>query len=341
MCGLAGELRFDGTAADVATLQRMTGCLERRGPDGSGVWARGPVALGHRRLSIIDLSVNGAQPMVDPHLGLTVVFNGIIYNYKQLRAELQAAGHRFFSTSDTEVVLKAYAEWGTTFVDHFLGMFAIAVVRAPHRPPGPRPRPARHQAALRRPPRRPHPLRLDAARAARRRRRRHVHRPDGAGPLHDLPLRRPGAAHDPHRRPQAAAGHGARRRTGRRHPRHRLLDAGVHPRPRPPRLDRPRLGGGAAGEAARRRRPADGRRRARRGAALRRHRLQPRRGAAGRGRPDGPEHVQHRLRVGRRGVRRRVRVLDPRRRAVRHPAPPHPDRHRPAAARPSTPRSPR
>jgi asparagine synthase (glutamine-hydrolysing) len=127
MCGLAGELRFDGTAADVATLQRMTGCLEHRGPDGSGAWARGPVALGHRRLSIIDLSVNGAQPMVDPHLGLTVVFNGIIYNYKQLRAELQAAGHRFFSTSDTEVVLKGYAEWGTDFVDHFLGMFAIAV----------------------------------------------------------------------------------------------------------------------------------------------------------------------------------------------------------------------
>ena len=97
------------------------------------------------------------------------------------------------------------------------------------------------------------------------------------------------------------------------------------------RLDRPRLGGGAAGQAARRRRPADGRRRARRGAALRRHRLQPRRGAAGRGRPDRPEHVQHRLRVGRRGVRRRVRVLHPRRRAVRHPAPPHPDRQRPAA----------
>jgi asparagine synthase (glutamine-hydrolysing) len=127
MCGLAGELRFDGTAADVATLQRMTGCLVHRGPDGSGAWARGPVALGHRRLSIIDLSVNGAQPMVDPHLGLTVVFNGIIYNYQQLCAQLQTAGHRFFSTSDTEVVLKAYAEWGTDFVDHFLGMFAIAV----------------------------------------------------------------------------------------------------------------------------------------------------------------------------------------------------------------------
>ena len=90
----------------------MTACLEKRGPDDSGVWARGPVALGHRRLSIIDLSPMGAQPMVDPHEGLTVVFNGIIYNYKQLRAELTAAGHRFFSTSDTEVVLKAYAAVG-------------------------------------------------------------------------------------------------------------------------------------------------------------------------------------------------------------------------------------
>jgi asparagine synthase (glutamine-hydrolysing) len=128
MCGLAGELRFDGRRADVEALDRMTACLEHRGPDGSGIWGRGPVGLGHRRLSIIDLSEQGAQPMVDPDLGLTVVFNGIIYNYKQLRAELQAAGHRFFSTSDTEVVLKAYAEWGTACVNHFLGMFAFAVV---------------------------------------------------------------------------------------------------------------------------------------------------------------------------------------------------------------------
>ncbi len=128
MCGLAGEVRFDGAAADVGAVQRMTARLEKRGPDDSGVWARGPVALGHRRLSIIDLSPLGAQPMVDPHEGLTVVFNGIIYNYQQLREELAAAGHRFFSTSDTEVVLKAYAQWGTSFVDHFHGMFAIAVV---------------------------------------------------------------------------------------------------------------------------------------------------------------------------------------------------------------------
>jgi asparagine synthase (glutamine-hydrolysing) len=128
MCGLAGELRLDGRRADVAVLDRMTACQAHRGPDGDGLWARGPVALGHRRLSIIDLSERGAQPMVDPHLGLTVVFNGIVYNHRQLRAELEQAGHRFFSTSDTEVVVKAYAEWGTACVDRFLGMFAVAVV---------------------------------------------------------------------------------------------------------------------------------------------------------------------------------------------------------------------
>jgi asparagine synthase (glutamine-hydrolysing) len=128
MCGLAGELRFDGRRADVAALDRMTACQRHRGPDGDGLWVRGPVGLGHRRLSIIDLSERGAQPMTDSHLGLTVVFNGIVYNHRQLRAELERAGHRFFSTSDTEVVLKAYAQWGTACVEHFLGMFAFAVV---------------------------------------------------------------------------------------------------------------------------------------------------------------------------------------------------------------------
>jgi asparagine synthase (glutamine-hydrolysing) len=127
MCGLAGELRFDDAFADTAAVERITGRLARRGPDGSGLWSRGPVALGHRRLSIIDLSVAGSQPMVDSPLGLTVVFNGCIYNYKTLRAELEGAGYSFFSTSDTEVIGKAYAQWGLDFVDHFLGMFAIAV----------------------------------------------------------------------------------------------------------------------------------------------------------------------------------------------------------------------
>jgi asparagine synthase (glutamine-hydrolysing) len=127
MCGLAGELRFDGTAPDVAAVARMTGCLAHRGPDGDGLWARGPVALGHRRLSIVDLSTAGAQPMVHPRAGLTIAYNGMVYNYRQLRDELRGRGHEFSSTSDTEVILAAYAEWGTRFVDHLVGMFAIAI----------------------------------------------------------------------------------------------------------------------------------------------------------------------------------------------------------------------
>ncbi len=128
MCGLAGELRSDGRVADVAAVARMAATMDARGPDGSGLWARGPVALGHRRLSIIDLSVAGSQPMTDPALGLTVAFNGCIYNHRDLRCELEAQGYRFFSTSDTEVVAKAYARWGTDCVDRFAGMFAFAVV---------------------------------------------------------------------------------------------------------------------------------------------------------------------------------------------------------------------
>ncbi len=127
MCGLAGEFHWDGGGADAAAVARMTACMVHRGPDGDGLWARGPVALGHRRLSIIDLSVAGAQPMVDTAEHLTVAFNGCIYNYEELRTRLQAAGHVFFSTSDTEVVEKAYAEWGEDFVGHFFGMFAIAI----------------------------------------------------------------------------------------------------------------------------------------------------------------------------------------------------------------------
>ena len=127
MCGLAGELRFDGRTADVAAVDRMNACQTPRGPDGSGIWSHGPIALGHRRLSIIDLSAAGSQPMVDSPLGLSVVFNGCIYNYQQLRQQLEGAGYRFFSTSDTEVIGKAYAHWGLDCVDHFLGMFAFAI----------------------------------------------------------------------------------------------------------------------------------------------------------------------------------------------------------------------
>jgi len=127
MCGICGEIRFDGRAADVGAVARMTGSMASRGPDGDGVVAHGPLALGHRRLSIIDLSAHGTQPMVDSDLGLTLVFNGCIYNYQQLRDELQAIGYRFFSTADSEVIIKAFHRWGPKCVERFKGMFAFAV----------------------------------------------------------------------------------------------------------------------------------------------------------------------------------------------------------------------
>ena len=102
--------------------------MHRRGPDGTGVWSQAGVAIGHRRLKVIDLSDASAQPMVDAELGLTIVFNGCIYNYAELRRELIGEGYRFFSTGDTEVVLKAYHCWGGDFVQHLQGMFACALV---------------------------------------------------------------------------------------------------------------------------------------------------------------------------------------------------------------------
>jgi asparagine synthase (glutamine-hydrolysing) len=127
MCGICGEIRWDGHAADIGAVARMTGAMTSRGPDADGVVAHGPVALGHRRLSIIDLSARGAQPMVDADLGLTLVFNGCIYNYQELRETLQADGYRFFSTADSEVVIKAFHKWGERCVEKFKGMFAFAI----------------------------------------------------------------------------------------------------------------------------------------------------------------------------------------------------------------------
>ncbi|WP_371673029.1 N-acetylglutaminylglutamine amidotransferase [Streptomyces sp. NBC_00289] len=128
MCGLSGEIRFDGRRPDLGAVERMGDTLAARGPDGRGIWTRGAVALGHRRLKIIDLSDLGAQPMTDAAGEITGVFNGCVYNYRELREELGALGHRFASTSDTEVVLKAYQQWGTACVEHFHGMFAFALV---------------------------------------------------------------------------------------------------------------------------------------------------------------------------------------------------------------------
>jgi asparagine synthase (glutamine-hydrolysing) len=128
MCGICGEIRFDGRAPDVSAVARMTDVMAARGPDSAGTWSQGNVAFGHRRLCIIDISARGCQPMVDTELGLTLVFNGCIYNYPQLRTELQDKGYRFFSTADSEVIIKAFHHWGEDCVSHFKGMFAFVIV---------------------------------------------------------------------------------------------------------------------------------------------------------------------------------------------------------------------
>lgn len=127
MCGICGELRFDGARADLDAVARMRAALAPRGPDHDGVWNDGPVAFGHRRLAIIDLGAGSDQPMIDTDTGCVLVFNGVIYNYRALREELRALGQRFQTSGDTEVVLKAYAAWGDDAARHLEGMFAYAV----------------------------------------------------------------------------------------------------------------------------------------------------------------------------------------------------------------------
>jgi asparagine synthase (glutamine-hydrolysing) len=126
MCGIAGILRQDGGAVDAGLLGRMTDVLAHRGPDGRGLHVTGPVGLGHRRLSIIDLST-GAQPMATADGALWITYNGEVYNYRELRGELEALGHRFQTTSDTEVILLGYEAWGPDVVTRLRGMFAFAI----------------------------------------------------------------------------------------------------------------------------------------------------------------------------------------------------------------------
>ena len=127
MCGICGEIRFDNAVPDKARIHRMMAKLARRGPDSEGCYIQANVGLGHRRLSIIDLSDKASQPMVDHQHGLALVFNGTIYNYPELRQRLIARGHHFVSTGDTEVILKAYTEWGVGCLQHLHGMFAFAI----------------------------------------------------------------------------------------------------------------------------------------------------------------------------------------------------------------------
>ncbi|MEJ6558153.1 MAG: N-acetylglutaminylglutamine amidotransferase, partial [Candidatus Thioglobus sp.] len=127
MCGICGQLRFDDQAVNSQDLNIMMSKIARRGPDSSGEWLQDNIGFGHQRLSIIDLSNFGAQPMVDPLLDLVLVFNGTIYNYKALKVALTKKGYEFFSHSDTEVIIKAYHYWGEDCVTHLDGMFSFCI----------------------------------------------------------------------------------------------------------------------------------------------------------------------------------------------------------------------
>ncbi len=128
MCGIAGIFSADHNQTEtLRSLQRMLNALAQRGPDGQGIFQHQRITLAHRRLSIIDLSSRAHQPMVDNALQLAIVFNGTIYNYRELRQELEKLGYQFFSSGDTEVISKAFHAWGEDCLSRFLGMYAFAI----------------------------------------------------------------------------------------------------------------------------------------------------------------------------------------------------------------------
>lgn len=127
MCGICGQLNFaTGERVESTTIRRMTQAIAHRGPDDEGYFVRDSIGLGFRRLSIIDLA-GGHQPMFDEEQSVCVIFNGEIYNYKELRHELQQSGYQFRTASDTEVIVHGYKEWGTDVFSHLNGMFGLAI----------------------------------------------------------------------------------------------------------------------------------------------------------------------------------------------------------------------
>src|SRR5215207_9645860 len=127
MCGITGVVHVNGSPVSAPTVAKMNGSLAHRGPDAEGVWTNGPVGLGNRRLAIIDLSPSGHQPMGNESGDVVIVYNGELYNFQNLRVELESAGHCFHSDSDTEVVVHAYEEWGEDCLARFNGHFAFAI----------------------------------------------------------------------------------------------------------------------------------------------------------------------------------------------------------------------
>ncbi len=126
MCGITGIVQLDGQKAPLELLQKMTSCIAHRGPDAEGFKQLGAAALGHRRLSIIDLS-GGAQPLCNEDETVWIAFNGEIYNFPELRVELENKGHKFRTHSDTETIVHAYEEWGEECPQKLRGMFAFAI----------------------------------------------------------------------------------------------------------------------------------------------------------------------------------------------------------------------
>jgi asparagine synthase (glutamine-hydrolysing) len=135
MCGICGVIGIESAGTGEAIVRRMMAAMVHRGPDEEGILAAPPVAAGMRRLSILDLP-GGSQPIWNERGTLAVVFNGEIYNFRELRGELEAAAHRFHTRSDTEVIVHAFEEWGERSVERLRGMFAFAVVETPQGPGG-------------------------------------------------------------------------------------------------------------------------------------------------------------------------------------------------------------
>src|SRR5213595_585661 len=132
MCGITGQYNFERhEPVERETIVRMSRSIAHRGPDDEGFFIAGPVGLGFRRLSIIDLA-GGHQPMSDVEETVWIIFNGEIYNYKELRAELQSKGHEFRTNSDTEVIIHGYKEWSTDVFNHLNGMFGLAIWDVPN-----------------------------------------------------------------------------------------------------------------------------------------------------------------------------------------------------------------